>query len=260
VYANGWSESATEPEEYARRAAEIVARGFRALKFDPFSNPWRTHIGRAEEGLAVERVRAVRDAVGPKVEILVEAHRRLAPNEAIRIAQRLEQFEPFSYEEPIDAEDIEGLAEVRRRVSLPVVTGEALYSKNQFAQVFAHRAADILNPDVCNCGGILALKEIAAMAEPRHVTISPHNYNSTSIGLASTLHASACIPNFLITEYFVNFESVGREIAKTAFDVRDGHIALPTAAGLGIELDEAALARRPPGERRPRRIRHYNDE
>jgi galactonate dehydratase len=260
VYANGWSESASEPEEYARRAANIVARGFTALKFDPFSNPWRTHIGRAEEDLAVERVRAVRDAVGPKVEILVEAHRRLAPNEAIRIAQRLEQFEPFWYEEPIDAEDVEGLAEVRRRITLPVVTGEALYSKGQFAQVFAHRAADILNPDVCNCGGILALKEIAAMADPWHVTMSPHNYNSTTIGLACTLQVAACIPNFLITEYFVNFASVGREIAKSAFEVHDSYIALPTAAGLGIELDEAALVRRPLRERSPRRIRQYTDE
>jgi Enolase C-terminal domain-like len=97
--------------------------------------------------------RLVRDAVGPQVEILVEAHRRPAPNEVMRMAQLLEVFEPFWYEEPIDAEDIEGLAEVRRRITLPVVTGEALYSKNQFAQVFAHRAADILNPDVCNCGG-----------------------------------------------------------------------------------------------------------
>lgn len=260
VYANGWSETAKEPDEYARLAAETVARGFTALKFDPFSNPWRTHIGRAEEQLAVERVRAVREAVGSKVEILVEAHRRLSPNEAIRIAHRLEQFEPFWYEEPIDAEDIEGLAEVRRRTSLPIVTGEALYSKNQFAQVFANRAADILNPDVCNCGGILALKEIGAMAEPWHVTMSPHNYNSTTLGLASTLQVAACMPNFLITEYFVNFEPVGKEVAKTAFEVHDSYIALPAAPGLGIELDEAALRRRPLGERRPRGIRQYTDE
>jgi galactonate dehydratase len=260
VYANGWSENANEPEEYARRATEVVARGFTALKFDPFSNPWRTHIGRAEEELAVERVRAVREAVGSTVEILVEVHRRLAPNEAIRVAHRLEQFEPFWYEEPIDAEDIEGLAEVRRRISLPVVTGEALYSKSQFAQVFAHRAADILNPDVCNCGGILALKEIAAMAEPWHVTVSPHNYNSTTVGLAATLQVAASIPNFLITEYFVNFEAVGQEIARTAFEVRDSYIAVPTGAGLGIELDESALARRPLRERRLRRIRQYTDE
>jgi galactonate dehydratase len=260
VYANGWSDRSSTPDEYARAAADVVARGFDALKFDPFTNPWRTHIGRAEEDRAVERVRAVREAVGPEVEILVEVHRRLAPNEAIRVANRLEAFRPFWYEEPIDAEDVDGLAEVRRRISLPVVTGEALYSKNQYAEVFARRAADILNPDVCNCGGILALKEIGAMAEPWHVAVSPHNYNSTTVGLASTLQVSACMPNFLITEYFVSFEERGRELARTPFEVADGYLPLPTAPGLGIELDEAALRRYPLGERRPRRIRQYTDE
>jgi galactonate dehydratase len=260
VYANGWSEGAKSPDELARAADKVVGRGFTALKFDPFSNPWRTHIGRAEEALAVERVKAVREAVGPKVEILVEAHRRLAPNEAIRMAHKLEPFEPFWYEEPIDATDIDGLAEVRSRTILPVVTGEALYSKEQFAEVFARRAADILNPDVCNCGGILALKEIASAAEPWHVTVAPHNYNSTTVGLACTLQVSACIPNFLITEYFVNFEAAGQELARVPFEVKDSYIAIPTAPGLGIELDEAWLARHPLQERRARHIRTYNEE
>ena len=201
----------------------------------------------------------MREAVA-RVEILVEVHRRLAPNEAIRVARRLEPFEPFWYEEPIDAEDLDGLAEVRRQISLPVVTGEALYSKTQFADVFARRAADILNPDVCNCGGILALKEIAAAAEPWHVAVAPHNYNSTTVGLASTLHVSACIPNFLITEYFVNFEALGQRLAHQALDVREGYIALPTAPGLGIELDEAALAQHPLRDRRRRHIRAFTEE
>jgi galactonate dehydratase len=118
-----------------------------------------------------------------------------------------------------------------------------------------------LNPDVCNCGGILALKEIAAMAEPHHVAVAPHNYNSTTVGLASTLQVSACMPNFLITEYFVNHEAVGREIARTPpFEVVDSSIALPTAPGLGIELDEAALARYPLKARRSRHIRTFDEE
>ena len=156
---------------------------------------------------------------------------------------------------------MDGLAEVRRRISLPVVTGEALYSKSQFAQVFAQRAADILNPDVCNCGGILALREIASAAEPWHVTVAPHNYNSTTIGLASTLQVAASIPNFLITEYFVNFEAKGREIARNTFEVKDSYIDLPTAPGLGIELDESALVRNKlSGDRRPRHIRTFDKE
>ena len=129
---------------------------------------------------------------------------------------------------------------------MPIVTGEELYTRVEFREVFERRAADIINPDVCNCGGILELQEIAAMAEAYHVVVSPHNYNSTTVGLAATLQVSAAIPNFLITEYFVNFEARGREIARPPFAVEDGYIALPTAPGLGIDLDEAALARRLP--------------
>jgi galactonate dehydratase len=262
VYANGWSDGADRPDQLAERACEMVRRGFTGMKFDPFTNPWRTHIGRQQEDLAVERVKAVRQAVGPVIEILIEVHRRLSPNEAIRIANRLEEFAPFWYEEPVDAEDMEGLAEVRRRINLPVVTGEALYSKAQFAQVFAQRAADILNPDVCNCGGILALKEIAAAAEPWHVAIAPHNYNSTTLGLASTLQVAACMPNLLIAEYFVNFEQLGAEItAGPAFEVEDSHIRLPTTPGLGLSLDDAALERHLlRGSRRERHIRQFAEE
>jgi galactonate dehydratase len=262
VYANGWSEGASEPEQLARRACEVAKRGFTAMKFDPFTNPWRTHIGRAAEDLARERVKAVREAVGPDVEVLIEVHRRLSPNEAIRIARALEEFAPFWYEEPIDAEDMDGLADVRQRINLPVVTGEALYSKSQFAEVFAKRAADILNPDVCNCGGILALKEIAAMAEPWHVAVAPHNYNSTTLGLASTLQVAACMPNFLIAEYFVNFETLGAEItAGHGFAVEGSHISLPSAPGLGLSLDESALQRHLlHGARRARHIRTFAEE
>jgi galactonate dehydratase len=260
VYANGWYKGAGSPEDYARQARMTVDRGFGALKFDPFRDPWRQHIGRVGEDHAVACVRAVREAVGPEVEILVEVHRRLAPNEAIRVARRLEPLSPFWYEEPVDAENLEALAEVRRGTSLPVVTGEALYTKNQFAEVFARGAADYINPDVCNCGGILALKEIAALAEPAYVAVAPHNYNSTTVGLAATLQVSALLPNFLITEYFVNFEERGRAIAHGLPPVENGDIQLPTAPGLGIEVDEAALARYPARQFPPRPIRQYQDE
>ena len=179
----------------------------------------------------VARVRAVREAVGPDVEILVEVHRRLGPQHAIRVARRLEACRPFWFEEPVSARDLGGLIEVKRDIALPVVTGEELYTKVEFHEVIARRAADILNPDVCNCGGILELREIAAMAEPAHIAVSPHNYNSTTLGLAATLHAAAAMPNFLITEYFVNFEAAGRAIARPPFAVEQSYIALPTAPG-----------------------------
>ncbi len=164
---------------------------------------------------------------------------------AIRVARRLEPLQPFWYEEPVSARNLEALAECRREIRLPIVTGEELYTKAEFRPVFEKQAADIINPDVCNCGGILELKEIAAMAEPYYVTVSPHNYNSTTIGLAATLQAAATMPNFLITEYFVNFEARAQEVATVPFQVDQGYIALPTTPGLGIELRQEVLARYP---------------
>ena len=167
---------------------------------------------------------------------------------------------PFWFEEPVSARDLDGLVEARREIHMPVVTGEELYTKREFRDVFARRAADIINPDVCCCGGILELKEIAAMAEAYHVAVAPHNYNSTTVGLAATVHAAALIPNFLITEYFVNFESVGAEIAVQPLRVEGGYIELPSAPGLGIDLDEEALARYPYQAFRARRIRQPGEE
>ena len=245
VYANGWSGGAPTPAALAERASQVIEMGFTALKFDPIPGPWRTYVSKDVERAAVANVRAVRDAVGPDVDILVEMHRRLAPMHAVRIARDIEEYRPFWYEEPVLAENIDALAEVRRSISIPVVTGEELYTKFEFREVFEKRAADILNPDVCNVGGILELKEIAAMAEPYFVVISPHNFNSTTLGLAATLQVSAAIPNFLITEYFVNLEEFGRDIAQTPFEARDGYISVPDAPGIGIDLDEERLAAYP---------------
>ena len=245
VYANGWSGGNPTPDSLAERASEVIEAGFTALKFDPIPGRWRTYVSKDVEDAAVENVRAVREAVGPDVDILVEMHRRLAPMHAVRIAHEIERYRPFWYEEPILAENIPALASVRQKINIPVVTGEELYTKFEFREVFERQAADILNPDVCNVGGILELKEIAAMAEPYFVVISPHNFNSTTVGLAATIQVSAAIPNFLITEYFVNLEELGRDIAKNPFEVKDGYIQIPDAPGLGIDLDEERLAAYP---------------
>ena len=259
VYANGWA-GAGDPAQVAEQARVVVAQGFTALKFDPFPGPWRAWIGPKDQRLAVERVKAVREAVGADVEILVEVHRRLAPMHAIQVARLMEPYAPFWYEEPVSVRDLGALVEAKRAIRLPVVTGEELYTKTEFREVLERRAADIINPDVCNCGGILELREIAAMAEPYHVAVSPHNYNSTTVGLAATLQAAAGMPNFLITEYFVNFEEMGRAITRTPLTVEKSHLALPTTPGLGIDLDEDALARYPYREPSLRRLRRPADE
>ena len=260
VYANGWSSTNDPPEETAQKAVDLVDRGFTAMKWDPLPSPWRPYISRADEQSAVASVRAVREAVGPEIDLLIEVHRRLAPGPAVRLARMLEEFDPFWYEEPVSSRDLPSLASVRRDIQVPVVTGEELYTKTEFRPVFELQAADIINPDVCSCGGILELKEIAAMAEPYHVAVAPHNFNSTTVGLAATIQAAAVMPNFLITEYFVNYEALGQEIARPPFEVVNGYIELPTAPGLGLTLNEAALARHPYEQFPARRIRQPADE
>jgi len=260
VYANGWSEGAKKPQELAEKALRVVGQGFTAMKFDPFPGPWRIIIDKKDERAAVENVRAVREAVGPEIDILVEVHRRLAPMHAVRIARMMEEFQPFWYEEPVSSRNLDALASCKREIRMPVVTGEELYTKAEFREVFEKQAADIINPDVCNCGGILELKEIAAMAEPYFVAVSPHNYNSTTLGLAATVQVSACIPNFLITEYFVNFTAKGNEISVNPLTVENGYIKLPTGPGLGVELNEEALIRNPYREFPKRSLRHYHEE
>jgi galactonate dehydratase len=246
VYANGWWEDSRTPEEFANKATEVVESGFKALKFYPFDGLGlkETYTRKQQLQLAIERVRAVREAVGPDVDLMIDVYRILSPLNAIRAAQMLEKFEPFWYEEPIASDSIDDLADVRRNINIPIVTGETLYTKSDFRQVFEKRAADIINPDVC-CSGILELKEIAAMAEPYEVTVSPHNYNSNTIGLAASLHVSACIPNFLILEYFVHFKVRSDEISVGPFNVEDGYISLPEGPGLGVEINEEALSRYP---------------
>jgi len=260
VYANGWYAGVQTPEKLAQRAVETLASGFTALKFDPFPGPWRLHISKEDERIAVENVRAVREAVGEDTDLLIEVHRRLAPMHAIRVARMIERFNPFWYEEPVPSENLDALVEVKRAIRPPVVTGETLYTKMAFREVFEKQAADIVNPDVANCGGILELKEIAAIAETYYVAISPHNYNSTTVALAATIQAAATMPNFLITEYFVNFAESGNLICVKPFEVEGGYIQIPTAPGLGLDMNEEALqAYR--YQRSPRReFRHPSDE
>jgi galactonate dehydratase len=260
VYANGWGGGSQGPEALAEKAQHVVEMGFTAMKFDPIPGPWRTYVDKGVEDAAIENVRAVREAVGWDVDILIEMHRRLAPMHARRIAREIERYHPFWYEEPVLAENVDALAAVKRDINLPVVTGEELYTKFEFREIFEKQAADIINPDVCNVGGILELKEIAAMAEPYFVAVSPHNFNSTTVGMAATIQVSAAIPNFLITEYFVNLEEFGEDVAINPFKVEDGYIEVPDQPGIGIELDEDKLAAYPYRPFDARSPRQYHEE
>ncbi|MBT7079640.1 MAG: mandelate racemase/muconate lactonizing enzyme family protein [Chloroflexi bacterium] len=259
VYANGWASGSAD--DIAQKAATLTEeRGFNALKFDPFTGPWREYVNREELTEAAATVGKVREAVGPDVELLVEVHRRLAPMNAIRMAKSIEKYNPYWFEEPCPPDNIDAIKEVKENTTIPVVTGEAHYTRNDFREIFDKRAADIINPDICNTGGILEISQIAAMAQPHYIGVSPHGYNSTSIGLAAGVHASANMPNFLIYEYFVNVEEVCSSFTSGYLEPHNSYIELPTAPGLGVEIDEAKLSQHPYKPFPPRNIRTVEDE
>ena len=260
VYANGWSYGVKEPDEYARAAEKVVKAGFTAMKFDPLPAPWRTYIPKEHEKHAIRVVKAIRDAVGPDVDLLIEQHRRLAPMHAIRLDKQLAEFDLYWMEESCQAEYPDELALIRREIGVPMVIGEATYTKTGFRPLLEKRSADILNPDVACVGGILELKEIAAMAESFLVAMSPHNYNSTLVALASTVHASATMPNFIITEYFLPFVDFCDKISPNQLKPKNGYIELPTSPGLGVDVDEEALKKFPAKVYPARKLRTPADE
>ncbi len=247
AYANGWYTTEREPGQFAAKAREVVAKGYRALKFDPFGGGG-LELTREEKLKSISLVEAVRDAVGPDVEIFIEAHGRFAPSTSIAVARELERYEPAWYEEPVPPEDIESLLIVKNRIGIPVATGERCYTRYGFRELIERRAADILQPDVIHAGGFLETKKIAAMCEPCYMKVAPHNSSGPGCTTAS-VHLAACTSNFKIQETFDDFsEPWLKEVIRGTQEVKDGHFELPQKPGLGIELDEDAVKEHPPRE------------
>lgn len=264
VYANGWWHGAKSIEETVERALKVKAAGYTALKWDPMRGPWRNFISKEDEDYAVANVKAVREALGPDMDLLIDGHRRLAPFHAIRIVERLAEYNIAWYEEPSPPENLELTAEFRRSLDkakgVPVVTGECLYTMEAFLPVIEKRAADILNPDTCAAGGISGMLDIANMARPHAIAISPHNYNSAIVGLAATVHFSAVITNFTIAECFINLIPACEEVASKGLVIKDGWVDLPTEPGLGVDIDLDRLAARPFKDIPGKPMRHYWEE
>lgn len=244
AYANGWYTVERTEEEFHQAARKVAERGYRALKFDPFG-PGRWELEPEERRRSVALVEAVRDAVGPDVELLVEMHGRFAPAEATRIARQLTPFDPSWIEEPVPPENLEALAKVARQVSIPVATGERIHDRIEFRELFTHQAADVLQPDIGHIGGLLETRKLAATAETHYVLVAPHNVGGPVL-TAANLHLAACTPNFKIQEYFNDFADAHVMRAAPGLpDVMDGYFSLPTTPGLGVELDIDYVAEHP---------------
>ena len=252
AYANAWAfegvltetSDADTAESIARKAEQTVAAGFTALKWDPFREGGQM-IPKSEEKYAIASVKAVREAVGPDVDLLIECHGRFNMWSAIRMAKKLEPFDPFFYEEPIPPDNVDAMAEVQRSINIPVATGERLYTRWDFRPLLEKQAARIIQPDVCHAGGILELKKIAAMAESYYVAIQPHNSNGPIATLAS-LQLDACVPNLAIQEFFYPYLEHYNEILTEPIEYADGYLKVPTGPGLGSDINEDVITRRPP--------------
>ncbi len=229
----------------ATRAAQYVRQGFTAVKFDPAA-PYSVFDPRQPslESIALcERfVKLIREAVGTKADLLFGTHGQFTASGAIRLAKRLEPYDPLWFEEPTPPEMPEEMALVARATSIPIATGERLTTKYEFARVLELRAASILQMALGRVGGILEAKKIAGMAETHYAQIAPHLYCGPIEG-AANIQLAACIPNFLILESIQTWGGFHAEILKKPIRWEEGYVIPPTEPGLGVELnEEVALA------------------
>lgn len=252
-YANGWYEAAQSPEEFARAVERPLKDGYSALKFYPLGqmvgvnmrHVSHRQITRDQADLAVARVRAVRDAAGPGVELMLDLSGGVTTAEAIRLCQRFAEFDIHFVEEPVDPGDAAALAEVARAVPMALAAGERHYTREGFRPLLEARAVDILQPDPGNTGGLLETRKIAAMGEAWGMRVAPH-VCASPLSTEAALQIGATMPNFAIQElypYFRHHEGWVPFVADPAeARVRDGWLEPSQAPGLGAEVDAAAIA------------------
>jgi galactonate dehydratase len=236
-----------DADRSAVRAAEYVKQGFTGLKFDP-TGGFSAYDPRQPTQEALERtvrlVRLVREAVGHRADLLLGTHGQFTASGAIRLAKRLETYDPLWFEEPVPPEMPEQMALVARATSIPIATGERLTTKYEFARVLASGAANILQMNQGRVGGLLEAKKVAALAEVHYAQIAPHLYCGPIVG-AANIQIAACTPNFLILESIQQWGGFHAQILKTPIRWEAGYVIPPTAPGLGVELDEAVALAHP---------------
>ena len=231
-----------DPKKAGDIAAQLVAEGNTACKIDPFMPyfPLPRDFPLKTIKHAAKIFEAMRDAVGDELEIGIGTHGQFSTAGAIRVASVFEQYHPFWFEEPVPPENVDEMARVAAHTSIPIASGERLVSIYEFSELLEKQAAQIIQLDVGQCGGILESKKIAGMAEAHYAMIAPHMYVGP-VAAAAAVHLDACSPNFLIQEY--NGGDLHRELFKDPIRFENGFIELPTGPGLGLELDADVVRR-----------------
>ena len=189
-------------------------------------------------------VKGIREAVGDKCDILMGTHGQMTTSSAIRLARRLEKYDPLWFEEPVPPENRDEMARVAHHTSIPIATGERLATKYEFRELLDKKAASILQFALGRVGGILEAKKIAGMAEAYYAQIAPHLFAGPVEAMAN-IQVDTCSPNFLIQEGIQTWGGFHAEILKEPIHWQDGYIIPPTGPGLGVELDEEVAAQHP---------------
>lgn len=225
------------PEKYAESARQTVEQGFTALKVTPFPHPVRFIDTPAVIDQVVARIAAIREAVGPNIDVAIDFHRAVSPAMARLLLRELEPYKPMFVEEPTHPENVDALLEVTRSTAIPIATGERHTTRWGFREIVEKKAAAVLQPDVRHCGGILEMRKIASLAEIHYISLAPHSA-ADPVGIAAAVQVMAAIPNCLIMEYG---GGNGEGLFTQPLTFRDGYLELPQGPGLGIEITEEAI-------------------
>lgn len=244
VYANGWYASVGDLSRLTDRAQDVIGRGYKALKLDPFG-PGGRELTRAELRQSCRVVESVRKAIGDDVDLMLEFHGRFSPIMALEAIRAMAAYRPRWCEEPIPAHNNESMAQVVAASPVRIATGEHIYSRFGFLDLLSRRAAHLIQPDLVYSGGFMETKKIAALAEAFYVSVAPHNCRGP-LGTVIAMHLCANIPNFDILETFEDYDVPWRcALTPGTPRVKDGYYQLPKMPGWGVDVDEDLVRAHP---------------
>ena len=258
LYANYWfMGGGHNPDDYARQAKKVKDAGFTGLKFDPFAHTnylygedisVNLNLTSEQQDLAFEVSKAVRDAVGPNFDIMIETHAMLNYRIAVKMAQRFSELDITWYEEPVGPENVDTLRTMRERIpsNISICVGERHYTRHNIRPLLENHICDILMPDITRCGGPSEMKRMATMMEAYNVLLAPHNPNGPLSTLASA-HVCASVPNFFRQEFMFNDVEWRDSVITHPISemIKDGHLLLSDRSGLGVDLVEEEMEKHP---------------
>ena len=247
LYANGWYRQGMSPAQFVSAARKVVGLGAKGIKFNPWGGRPGIDFHRLENDIlnaGVEVVGALREALGPSVDLYIDCNGIFnTVGNAIRAAKAVEQFNISFFEEPVPHENTDAMAYVRRKIDIPVAAGERLFTIFRFRELLDRGGADVVQPDMAHCGGMLEARKIAAIADAHYAAFAPHNANG-EVSYASAVQLAACVPNFLVLEHFPP-EPWRFEVCRNPLQIEDGWLKVPDRPGLGVEFDETAALDHP---------------